>query len=106
VLVGLQPDQAFGGMRAGREFPKQCRAFLCKQIEIVKPCFVVLLGRESADQYRMSRCTIPSLQLLHPSYVARHFPVPMRPAIVADEAAKLSSKVNALPEWTGGGAAC
>jgi hypothetical protein len=98
VFVGLQPDQAVGRMNAGREFRRQCRAFLCKQIEIVRPRLVATLGSEPRDQCRMgkSQCPISSVALLHPSYVSRHYPVSERASIVAMESAKLRAALDAL----------
>jgi hypothetical protein len=96
VFVGLQPCQAVGRMNAGRKFKKQCRAFLCKQIEIVKPRLVATLGAEAREQYAISRCTIQSVALLHPSYVSRHYPAGRRDLKAAGEGAKLGAKLDTL----------
>lgn len=90
VLVALQPDRSMGSMKAGREFPKQCRSFLCEQIEIVKPRLVATLGSYAADQYRRAKCAKPFVPLIHPSYVCRHFKAERHKDIIKQEADKLS----------------
>lgn len=98
VLVGLQPLQAVGRMNANSDFTKQCRAFLHKQIDIVKPRLVVILGGEAEDQYRKSKCITPFVKVLHPSYVCRHYPEGMREQQVAGQAAKIRKALDDLSE--------
>lgn len=98
ALVGLQPCHAIGRMKASREFTKQCRAFLCKQIEIVKPRLVVILGGAAEDQYRRSKCATQSVKVFHPSYVCRHFREGMRDRQVEEQAAKIRRSLDDLIE--------
>jgi hypothetical protein len=102
IFIGLQPDRSLGTIRASKEFKKQCREFLVQQIEIVKPCVVATLGQASARQYQLSKCETPSVALVHPSYVRRHYKKDERKNIVAGEAAKLAEKLDIVrPRWLG-----
>jgi hypothetical protein len=96
VFVGLQPRHAVGGMAVTEEFESQCRAFLCKQIEIVKPRLVAILGQDAAPQYRLSGCPTPSVELVHPYFACAGFNAGSCESIVAREGAKLGAALNGL----------
>lgn len=96
VLVGLQPTLANGRMLATEEFYKECRTFLCKQIRIVKPRLVAILGQDAAKQYRKSGCLTPFVELDHPSSACAGYNAKERVAIIAEQARKLRNALEAL----------
>jgi uracil-DNA glycosylase family 4 len=96
LLVGLQPRHATGRMVVTDEFESQCRAFLCKQIEIVRPRLVATLGKFAADQFRRSECPTPSVALIHPGYACAPYNAGRCESIVKMDGAKLRAALNAL----------
>jgi hypothetical protein len=72
VFTGLQPHKAKGEMVASDEnkdkYKQQCRDFLCKQVNRVKPRLVAILGTFAAEQYQLSGCKYPYVELDHPLY--------------------------------------
>jgi len=85
VFVGLQPIKS------------QCRAFLLRQVERVKPRLIATLGIPAAEQYHLSGCKAPIVELHHPSYAcAKGSDGPECASIVASEAAKLRRKLDTL----------
>lgn len=97
VFVGLQPIRSKGEMAASDEYKSQCRTFLHKQIKRVKPCLVAILGIPAAEQYLLSGCKVPFIELYHPSYPCRLGSNGEECAsIVASEAAKLERALEAV----------
>lgn len=68
IFVGLQPHKSVGKMVAPEEYKKQCRDFLHKQITITEPRLVAILGIPAAEQYSLSGCATPHVNLDHPLY--------------------------------------
>jgi hypothetical protein len=96
VFVGLQPEKSKGKMCASEEFKTQCRAFLHKQIETVKPRLVATLGADAADQYRQSGCPT-AVELVHPGHAcAGYTSQEDRENIIKNEAKKLRDALDLL----------
>jgi hypothetical protein len=55
-------------MEASELFKEQCRAFLHYQIKKTKPCLVAILGIPAGEQFHLSGCITPHVELNHPSY--------------------------------------
>jgi uracil-DNA glycosylase len=66
ALVGLQPLKAEGAMYAVDAFYQECRVFLKKQINIVRPRLIVALGQKAIEELNFVRTDVPSIQLMHP----------------------------------------
>jgi uracil-DNA glycosylase family 4 len=97
VLVGLQPVKSPGKMVAGTEYYEQCRAFLHRQIELVKPRLVATLGIRAEEQYLLSGCKTPHVSLVHPMYPFTLGRDGEKCAVIVEsEAAKLREALNAL----------
>jgi uracil-DNA glycosylase family 4 len=67
VLMGLQPGSAVGRMPASKTFATECRRFLERQIEIVKPGIIATLGAEAKSELAKINCGIEKVNLVHPS---------------------------------------
>jgi hypothetical protein len=96
IFVGLQPDRSQGRMNASEEFKTQCRAFLFKQIDIVKPRLVAILGQDAANQYHQSGCPTPSVDLRHPGWVCAGYNAGTCDLNVAEAAARLRGALDDL----------
>lgn len=68
IYVGLQPVTSRGEMEASELYKEQCRAFLHYQIEKTQPRLVAILGIPAAEQFHLSGCGAPHVELNHPSY--------------------------------------
>jgi hypothetical protein len=97
VFVGLQPIRSLGEMVADEDYKKQCRTFLHKQISRIKPRLVATIGLPAAEQYALSGCSAPVVELRHPSYAcAKGSDGEQCASIVALEAAKLRNTLDKL----------
>ncbi len=71
VFTGLHPNSKksnSGRMEAGKVFEHQCRTFLVKQIEIVRPKLVVILGVPAREQWeQLTEVPCKSVAVIHPS---------------------------------------
>ena len=67
ALMGLKPGSAVGPMPTVPGYEEQCRAFLLRQIEIVKPCAVIALGNSAEAQIKKSSPNVVWTRLRHPS---------------------------------------
>ena len=66
ALMGVKPGSATGPMPSVPGYREQCRTFLAKQVEIVKPRALVALGVK-AEEY--VRCLpLPHIAVKHPSH--------------------------------------
>ncbi|MEQ1949669.1 MAG: uracil-DNA glycosylase family protein [Bryobacteraceae bacterium] len=67
ALMGLKAGSATGDMPTVPGYEDECRQFLVRQIEIVKPSVIVALGQKAGKRVRAARPAAPSVVLLHPS---------------------------------------
>lgn len=89
ALMGLKPGSAVGDMPTVPGYEDECRRFLVRQIEIVKPSMIVALGQKAGKRVRAARPTVPSVVLLHPS--ARELkPLVARQKVISTQAKVLS----------------
>lgn len=93
ALVGLQPKGANGPMRAGEAYLAECRRFLTRQIEIVEPQLIAVLGVPALEHVLAVDPAVPVVALLHPGALT-YVKAVDRAAFIEREAAKLRS---ALP---------
>jgi len=71
ALMGLKPGKATGKMPTTPEFELQCLQFLQRQIQIVRPRFILALGGEASKRLAKIHPPMPWHQSMHPS--AREF---------------------------------
>lgn len=88
ALMGLQPTKATGPMDATTLFREQCRVFMLRQMEIVKPRCIAILGEDAAQEVRYVHIPVPREQFLHPSAL-RYKRRELRADIIEEQAAKL-----------------
>ncbi len=67
ALMGLKPGSAVGDMPTVPGYEEECRQFLVRQIEIVKPSVIVALGQKAGKRVGVVRPAVPWVVLLHPS---------------------------------------
>jgi hypothetical protein len=73
ALMGLKPEDRSGKMPSCEAYESQCLHFLSKQVQIVDPRAIVILGGDSATFWRRAKrlCpllrAIPSVEIMHPS---------------------------------------
>ena len=66
ALMGVKPGSAIGPMPTVGGYEDQCREFLKRQIEIVRPLVAVALGNEAHDRLRKVRPDAEAImQLVH-----------------------------------------
>lgn len=65
ALMGFKPGSATGRMPGGRQYREQCRRFLRKQVEIVRPTAVIALGNDAHSF--VSQGGERFVRILHPS---------------------------------------
>ena len=88
ALMGLQSMKATGPMNASTLFRQQCRAFMQRQIEIVNPRCIAILGADAAQELRQVHIAVAHDQLLHPSAL-RYKKRELRATIIEEQAVKL-----------------
>jgi uracil-DNA glycosylase len=73
ALMGLKPGSADGPMPDCKDYRPQCQHFLRRQIEIVRPSTIIVLGDDAAVQLRKARkrdaagAAIRFEKVMHPS---------------------------------------
>ena len=73
ALMGLKPDDRSGKMPSCAAYESQCLHFLSRQIQIVDPRAIIILGGDAATFWRRAKKqypflrTIPSTEIMHPS---------------------------------------
>ncbi len=95
IYVGLQPLASRGELKVSDTFKKQCRDFLHHQVERTKPSLVAILGIPARQQFALTGCETPCIELDHPSYAAACAATAKRASVVARAACKLSLALNA-----------
>jgi hypothetical protein len=89
ALMGLKPGSAVGDMPTVAGYEDECRQFLVRQIEIVKPFMIIALGQKAGNRVRAAKPAVPSVVLLHPS--ARELkPLATRQKVISTQARVLS----------------
>jgi Uracil DNA glycosylase superfamily len=79
ALMGLQPDKASGPMPPSPAHREQCQRFLMRQVEIVGPRAVILLGGDAEDQWNRARGrfgiaqSVRCTRIMHPSARPRNW---------------------------------
>jgi hypothetical protein len=94
ALMGLQPKSSMGSMPTVPGYEDECRKFLQRQFEIVKPRAVVALGRKARDRVHAAGSLVPWIDVLHPS--AWEFrPQQTRKRRIDEQAAKIAQWLRA-----------
>ena len=88
ALMGLQPAKATGSMDASPFFREQCRSFMNRQIEIIRPRRIAILGNDAAEEMAHSITGIKADVLLHPSALT-YKKGDLRAGIIAEQGSKL-----------------
>ncbi|WP_243322280.1 uracil-DNA glycosylase family protein [Geothrix sp. SG200] len=78
VLMGLKPGSATGPMPSSKIFESQCLQFLVKQIQTVRPRFIITLGVDAYKRVDKAPLSVSLHSAMHPS--AREF----KPLITRD----------------------
>src|SRR5271156_5181302 len=93
ALMGLKPGKAEGSMPSVPGYREECREFLKRQIEIVRPCAVVALGSNAGRH--MGRLNSRYVALKHPSNWDFR-PLATRDDLLRAEGEKLRKFLNSL----------
>jgi hypothetical protein len=96
ALMGIKPGKAEGEMPSVPGYKKQCRRFLQRQVEIVRPCALVALGAQAIGY--VCRVEVPHIKILHPGDWCLR-PLATRENLLAAEGRKLRSFIDSLDEW-------
>lgn len=96
ALMGLQPLKATAPMDTAPLFREQCRALMQKQIAIVKPRCIAILGDDATEELRNVTPTVSSDTLRHPSWL-KYQKSEERPTIITEQAAKLKRLFGGVP---------
>lgn len=91
VLMGLQPVSSRGKMVASAAFYFECRAFLSKQIAIIRPRLVAVMGNDARDQWELCKLNIPAVFLIHPAAIWCNRSAEEREQAIKKQAALLGS---------------
>jgi hypothetical protein len=95
ALMGLKPGSAVGDMPTAAGYEDECRQFLVRQIEIVRPSMIIALGQKAGKRVRAAAAAVPSVVLLHPS--ARELkPLATRRKVISTQAKVLSDLRTAI----------
>lgn len=90
ALMGLQPLSATGPMKASDLFREQCRVFLRRQVEIVRPTCIAVLGNDAWNEVRRVPFNLTSSRCLHPTALI-YKKVELHDRIVAEQAEVLAT---------------
>jgi hypothetical protein len=93
VFVGLQPVAAEGKMYASDAYYQECRQFLMRQIEAVRPRIIAILGADASEQFQLIRAAVSEVELRHPGNF-RFIKSVDRPSIVAEQGKRLMRALN------------
>ncbi|MDQ6734805.1 MAG: hypothetical protein M3Z35_11965 [Nitrospirota bacterium] len=90
ALMGLQPGKASGKMPTTDLFRCQCRQFLFKQIEVVRPRRIAILGGDARKEMDHIRTHVKTAFIRHPSSVG-YVKAELRGGIISQEASKIAA---------------